>query len=98
MTCSWLRIALDLLKRMVLGRRYSRWLCSVEAQPILFKEFLPDQPDLNNPGLLEALNCLPVDRAFKSYAPLSGTGGPLPTGVTGAYRTRYSGRLYAAGM
>jgi len=41
---------------------------------VIFKEWLPDLPELNNPGLLEALNVLPLNGAYASYAPLSGSG------------------------
>jgi hypothetical protein len=39
---------------------------------IVFKEFLPDQPDLGNPGLLDAANVIPnVDGSYMPYVPLS---------------------------
>lgn len=41
---------------------------------IVFKEWLPDQPDLSNPGLTEAQNVIPVDGTYKSYSPLAGGG------------------------
>jgi len=44
---------------------------------VLFKDWLPDQPDLNNPGLLEALNVVPVggmDAGYAAYAPMHGSG------------------------
>lgn len=44
---------------------------------IQFKDWLPDQPDLNNPGLTEALNVVPVggmDSGYQPYLPLSTSG------------------------
>ena len=49
---------------------------------IQFKDWLPDQPDLNNPGLTEALNVLPVggsDSGYTPYLPLATSGGALTT-------------------
>lgn len=51
---------------------------------VLFKEWLPDLPDLSNPGLVEALNTLPVDRTYKSFAPLSSSGDALAARPLGA--------------
>jgi hypothetical protein len=56
---------------------------------ILFKDWLPDLPPLNNPGLVEALNVLPVDRSYKSFAPLSA--------VSTAGPSRPMGALYPSG-
>lgn len=52
---------------------------------ILFKNWLPDQPPLNNPGLTEALNVLPYDGTFKSYAPLSAISTAAPARPMGAF-------------
>lgn len=38
---------------------------------IIFKEWLPDQPPLDNPGLNIAENVIPVDETYKSYATLT---------------------------
>lgn len=41
---------------------------------VLFKDWLPDQPDFNNPGLIEAANTVPVGddtSGFQPYSPLS---------------------------
>jgi hypothetical protein len=50
---------------------------------IVFKEWLPDQPELNNPGLIEALNVVPAGNAgyvpFRALDPFT-AGGTL-TGV-----------------
>lgn len=53
---------------------------------ILFKEWLPDLPDLDNPGLTEAKNTLPLERVYKSFPTLTGTGTALGARPTGAYR------------
>lgn len=37
---------------------------------ITFKEWLPDQADLNNPGLTEAKNVIPFDGVYRKYSPL----------------------------
>lgn len=71
---------------------------------IIFKEWLPDQPELNNPGLLEALNVLPIDEAYEPYRPLvaySNTIGSFSTTssfVSGAFVSVWAGqsRAYAA--
>jgi hypothetical protein len=46
---------------------------------IVFKEWLPDLPPLDNPGLIEAYNTLPVDKTYKSFAPLAGN--VFPSGL-----------------
>lgn len=38
-----------------------------EPDTLRFPEWLPDQPDLNNPGMIEALNVMP---AFQHYLPV----------------------------
>jgi len=52
---------------------------------VLFKEWLPDQPELNNPGLIEALNVIPVAGTYKSFAPLQTSGNALPQRPLGAF-------------
>lgn len=37
----------------------------------LFGEWLPDRPYLDNPGLVEAKNCIPVDDYYKDFLALS---------------------------
>jgi len=66
---------------------------------ILFKEWLPDQPDLNNPGLTEALNVLALDAKY-ACSPTFNTAGSTatcPSSVTGAFIANASGSgvLYA---
>lgn len=42
------------------------------TQTILFKEWLPDLPEFNNPGLLEATNAIPSSDGYTPFLPLSG--------------------------
>lgn len=52
---------------------------------VLFKAWLPDQPDLNNPGLIEAQNALPVgnaDSGFEPYNPIAALGAATTMGST----------------
>lgn len=41
---------------------------------IRFGEWLPDQPDLNNQGLIEATNVLDLEGSYKPFRPLGTTG------------------------
>jgi hypothetical protein len=54
---------------------------------ILFKEWLPDQPALANPGLTDAHNVLPIDDTYKSFAPLVASGNTLNARPLGAIET-----------
>lgn len=56
---------------------------------IIFKEWLPDLPPLNNPGLTEALNVLPFDGTHKSFYPL--------TASSTAAAARPVGAIYPSG-
>lgn len=49
-----------------------------------FGEWLPDQPELDNPGLIEALNVLKVSGNYVPYAPLATSGDTLPDTVCAA--------------
>lgn len=40
---------------------------------ILFKEWMPDLPDYDNPGLVTANNVLPLRSTYKSFSPLAGS-------------------------
>lgn len=51
----------------------------MSASVYSFGEWLPDLPDLNNPGITEALNVLPVDSGYTPYLPFVATG----TAITG---------------
>jgi hypothetical protein len=53
---------------------------------ITFKDWLPDLPDLNNPGLTQAQNVIPVSGSYTSYAPLSTTLNALTSNVRNAMR------------
>lgn len=48
-------------------------------------EWLPDLPFYNNPGLVEALNTIPVDGAYKDYLPLLTSDDALGARPQGAY-------------
>jgi hypothetical protein len=48
---------------------------------ILFKEWLPDLAELNNPGLTEAINAIPSEGVYRSYAPL---GASIPASTLNA--------------
>lgn len=54
--------------------------------PILFKDWLPDQPSLGNPGLTEALNMMWVGGSYVPYLPLSGLSTATSQQVLKAYR------------
>jgi hypothetical protein len=58
---------------------------------ILFKQWLPDLPELNNPGLTEALNVRPMDGTYKDFRPLSATGNALPSRPYGAFQAFANG-------
>lgn len=56
---------------------------------IFFKEWLPDLPDLDNPGLTEARNVLPVGGTYIAFKPLASDAASavLPARPTGYIRT-----------
>ncbi len=45
---------------------------------IVYKEWLPDQPDLGNPGLIVARNCLPTEAGYTDFNLLNNSG-PIST-------------------
>jgi hypothetical protein len=51
---------------------------------VSFKEWLPDQPALGNPGLVECQNAIPLDGTYKSFMPLTGSGTAAPAVIFGA--------------
>lgn len=55
---------------------------------LTFSEWLPDQADLGNPGLIQAKNCLPTDNGYKPLPSLvqyvQGTTDTVPLGITAA--------------
>lgn len=59
-----------------------------------FGEWLPDLPDLGNPGLTEALNVLPYNGSYIPFLPLNPAGATMPAQVTGAYRGYANGGNY----
>jgi hypothetical protein len=54
---------------------------------IVFKEFLPDQPELGNPGLIRAQNVLPRDDGYTPFLPLTSHGTFTSGGVSGSFQT-----------
>lgn len=52
---------------------------------VLFKEWLPDQPDLGNPGLTVAENVIPSDGGYSPYVPLVAGSSTAISGVVGAF-------------
>lgn len=54
-------------------------------QTILFKEWLPDLPEFNNPGLLEATNTLPANDGYIPFLPLNASGSTAPGSIYGAF-------------
>lgn len=55
---------------------------------VKFGRWLPDLPELDNPGLTEALNVLPVSGAYVPYRPLSTQLGALASRPLGAISVR----------
>lgn len=53
-------------------------------------KWLPDQPSIDNPGLTEALNVLPVSGSYRPYRPLSTQAGALASRPLGAISVRDS--------
>lgn len=62
---------------------------------ILFKEWLPDLPDLGNPGLTEAQNVIPAAGTYESFYPLTGTDTAAPARPIGA---RWSSDTFFGGL
>jgi hypothetical protein len=52
---------------------------------LVFGEFLPDLPFYENPGLVEAKNCIPVDKHYKDFLPLTTVGDALADTPLGAF-------------
>lgn len=61
---------------------------------IYFKEWLPDLPDLDNPGLVEADNCRWVDGLYQDFRPLARVTGSSGTAMAAVNGTPHSG-IYA---
>lgn len=54
---------------------------------VMFKEWLPDAPDLDNPGLTEAKNVIPVNGNYEPFYALLDGGGTMPAQPRGAFRS-----------
>jgi hypothetical protein len=59
----------------------------IEDGRIMLGEWLPDQPELDNPGLIEARNCLPVAGYYTDFASVNTSGDALTDPPMGAYAT-----------
>lgn len=57
---------------------------------VKFGPWLPDLPELDNPGLTEALNVLPVSKSYAPYRPLSTQAGALASRPLGGISVRDS--------
>jgi hypothetical protein len=61
---------------------------------LFFKEWLPDKPALDNPGLIAAGNSLPVNESYRCFLPLAGTATALPGRPNGGFVGRYQTSEY----
>lgn len=68
-----------------------------DAVKIYFKEWLPDLPPLDNPGLLEAFNALPTDSSYRS-CPTMTSGSATANVLTGVYFGNSDGGHYVVGV
>lgn len=59
----------------------------IEDGRVMFGEWLPDQPDFENPGLVEARNCLPIDNAYGPFGSVAVSDDALAAAPIGAYAT-----------
>jgi hypothetical protein len=59
----------------------------IEDGKVIFGEWLPDQPALENAGLVEARNCLPVDSSYTEFGSVNTSDDALADPPTGAYAT-----------
>lgn len=59
----------------------------IEDGRVMFGEWLPDQPEFENPGLIEARNCLPVDNSYTKFSSVSTRDDALAAAPIGAYAT-----------
>jgi hypothetical protein len=57
----------------------------IEDAQIKFGEWLPDLPEFNNPGLVEAKNCIPVDDSYTDFPALAVSGSALAAAPLGAF-------------
>jgi hypothetical protein len=72
-----------------------------DVTSIVFKEFLPDQPELGNPGLIRAQNVLPRDDGYTPFRPAASVGTMTNGGVSGSFQTfgvtKGASKIYAYG-
>jgi hypothetical protein len=59
----------------------------IEDGRVMFGEWLPDHPEFNNPGLIEARNCLPRGTSYTDFASVSTFDDALADPPIGAYAT-----------
>jgi hypothetical protein len=59
----------------------------IEDARVMFGEWLPDQPEFENPGLIEARNCLPVDGSYTNFRSINTGDDALAAAPVGAYAT-----------
>lgn len=59
----------------------------IEDGRVMFGEWLPDQPEFENPGLIEARNCMPVDGSYTDFASVNAYDDALAAAPIGAYAT-----------
>jgi hypothetical protein len=59
----------------------------IEDGKVILGEWLPDQPALDNPGLIEARNCLPVDGSYTDFPSVVTYDDALADPPIGAYAT-----------
>jgi hypothetical protein len=57
----------------------------IEDGKITFGEWLPDLPSLDNPGIIEAKNCIPIDNTYTDFSELSPSGATLAATPLGAF-------------
>jgi hypothetical protein len=57
----------------------------IEDARVLFGEWLPDLPVFNNPGLVEARNCLPIDNQYSDFPTIAASGSTLAATCIGAF-------------
>ena len=62
-----------------------------------FGQWMPDQPDLDNPGLTECRNTCWINGSYQPYVPLVTTGTALSGTVNRAFRARGEGTIDTTG-
>lgn len=59
----------------------------IEDGQIVFGEWLPDQPEFGNPGLVEARNCLPLGGSYTDFSSVNAYDDALAAAPIGAFAT-----------